>query len=83
MKGENEVLDILEEQQTPQQGYICTFKEMTVTEFIRVHSLKYDARSIGQILKKHGYESKLKKESGQVSRIIRLPYKQWNGNNQK
>ena len=26
MKAECEVLDILEEQQTPEQGYICTFK---------------------------------------------------------
>lgn len=80
MKGECEVLDILEEQRTPQQGYTCTFKEMTVTEFIRIHNLKYDARTIGQVLKKYGYESKLKKEKGIVSRIIRLPFKFWNGN---
>ena len=81
MKSECEVLDILEKQQTPQQGYICTFKEMTVTEFIRIHSLKYDARTVGQVLKKYGYESKLKKEKGKVSRVIKLPFKHWNGNN--
>ena len=80
MKGECEVLDILEEQRIPQQGYTCTFKEMTVTEFIRIHNLKYDTRTIGQVLKKYGYESKLKKEKGIVSRIIRLPFKFWNGN---
>ena len=40
MKGECEVLDILEEQQTPQQGYICIFKEMTITTFIQHNNLK-------------------------------------------
>jgi len=79
MKSECEVLDILEEQQTPEQGYICTFKEMTVTEFIRIHNLKYDARTVGQVLKKYGYESKLKKEKGKVSRVIKLPFKHWDG----
>ena len=81
MKAECEVLDILEEQQTQEQGYICTFKEMTVTEFIRIHNLKYDARTIGQVLKKYGYESKLKKEKGKVSRVIKFPFKHWNGSN--
>ena len=75
MKGENEVLDILEEQQTPQQGYICTFKEMTVLQFIQMHNLKYDAGIIGRILKKYGYESKQKKINGLPTRVIRLPYK--------
>lgn len=81
MKAECEVLDILEEQQTQQQGYICTTKEMTVTEFIRIHNLKYDARTVGQVLKKHGYESKLKRENGKVTRVIKLPFKHRNGNN--
>ncbi|MDE7120923.1 MAG: toprim domain-containing protein [Oscillospiraceae bacterium] len=80
MKGEYEVLDILEEEQTPQQGYICTFKEMTVTEFIRIHNLKYDARTVGQVLKKYGYESKWKKENGKSTRVIKLPYKKYCGN---
>ena len=80
MKAECEVLDILEEQQTPQQDYICTFKEMTVTEFIRIHNLTYVARTVGQVLKKYGYESKLKREKGKVSRVLRLPFKCWNGN---
>ena len=77
MKGECEVLDILEEQQTPEQGYICTFKEMTVLQFIQRHNLKYDARTIGRVLKKYGYESKLMKEKGKVARIIKLPFKYW------
>lgn len=81
MKGECEVLDILEEQQTPQQGYICTFKEMTVLQFIQLHNLKYDARIIGKVLNKYGYESKVKKENGKATRVIKLPVKYWGGNN--
>ncbi len=81
MKGEYEVLDILEEQQTPQQGYICTFKEMTVLQFIQQHNLKYDARTIGRVLKKYGYESKLRKEKGEVARVIKFPFKYWSGTN--
>ena len=81
MKGEYEVLDILEEQQTPEQGYICTFKEMTVLEFIQHHNLRYDARTIGKVLKKYGYESTRKKVNGEKIRLIRLPYKHYQGSN--
>ena len=80
MKAECEVLDILEEQQTLQQGYICTFKEMTVLEFIQRNNLKYDARTIGRVLKKYGYDSQLKRANGKVTRTIKLPYKYWQGN---
>lgn len=81
MKGEYEVLDILEQEQTPQQGYVCTFKEMTVLEFIQHHNLRYDASVIGRVLRKHGYESKQKKINGTPTRVIRLPYKHYQGNN--
>lgn len=81
MKAECEVLDILEEQQTQEQGYICTFKEMTVLQFIQFHNLKYDANVIGKVLKKYGYESQLKRDNGKVTRVIKLPYKHWNNNN--
>lgn len=80
MKAECEVLDILEEQQIPQQGYICIFKEMTITEFIRIHNLKYDARIVGKVLNKYGYEAKQKRIDGERKRIIRLPYKKYVGN---
>ncbi|MDE5619975.1 MAG: toprim domain-containing protein [Ruminococcus sp.] len=80
MKAECEVLDILEEQQTQEQGHICTFKEMTVTEFIKIHNLKYDARTVGQVLKKYGYESKVKRDGAKTTRVIKLPFKHWNGN---
>ena len=79
MKGECEVLDILEKEQTPQQGYICTFKEMTVLDFIELHNLKFDANAVGKVLKKHGYISTKKRVNGTVSRVISLPYKYYNG----
>lgn len=82
MKGEYEVLDILEEQQTPQNGYICTFKEMTVLQFIQIHNLRYDAGIIGKVLKKYGYEPKAKKINGKVMRVIKLPYKYYSNNPQ-
>lgn len=81
MKGEYEVLDILEEQQTQEQGYICTFKEMTVLQFIQLHNLKYDANVVGKVLKKYGYEAKRKKINGETVRIIKLPYKKYNSQN--
>lgn len=80
MKGECEVLDILEEQQTQQQGYICTFKEMTVTHFIQIHNLRYDARTIGKVLKKYGYEYRKKRVNGISSQVMTLPYKYYVGN---
>ncbi|MDE6425474.1 MAG: toprim domain-containing protein [Ruminococcus sp.] len=81
MKAECEVLDILEEQQTQEQGYICTFKEMTVLQFIQLHSLKYDANVVGKVLKKYGYEAKRKKVNGETVRVIKLPYKKYNSPN--
>ena len=81
MKGEFEVLDILEEQQTPQQGYICTFKEMTVLQFIQLHNLRYDVNVIGKVLKKYGYVSKKKYINGVQTRVIEFPYKYFNTNN--
>ncbi len=80
LKGEMEVLDILEEQQMPEKGYTCTTKEMTVLQFIQLHNLKYDANVIGKVLKKYGYESKRKRMNGEMTRVIELPFKQWNGN---
>ncbi len=75
MKSECEVLDILEEQQTQEHGYICTFKEMTVLQFIQLHNLKYDARTVGQVLSKYGYKSQRKKINGTATRVINFPYK--------
>ena len=79
MKAECEVLDVLAEQQTPEQGYICTFKEMTVLEFIQRNNLKYDANVVGKVLKKYSYKSKQKKIKGVPTRVINLPYKYYQG----
>jgi len=75
MKAECEVLDILAEQQTQEQGYICTFKEMTVSSFIQHNNLKYDANIVGKVLKKYGYIPTKKKINGMVMQVIKLPYK--------
>ena len=77
MKAECEVLDILEQEQTQQQGFICTFKEMTVLQFIQKHGLKYDASVVGKVLKKYGYESKKKKINGMPTRVLTLPCKEY------
>ena len=82
MKAECEVLDILEQEQTQQQGFICTFKEMTVLQFIQRHGLKYDASVVGKVLKKYGYESKKKKINGMPTRVLILPCKEYCGGRQ-
>lgn len=51
---------------------------MTVTEFIRIHNLKYDSRTVGQVLKKYGYESKVKRDGTKTTRVINLPFKKYN-----
>jgi len=79
MKAEDEILDILEQEQIPEQDYVCTFKYMTVYQFIQRHNLRYDARIVGKVLKKYGYESKWKKEDGKSYRAIKLPFKYYNG----
>ena len=81
LKGEREVLDILAEQQRQEQGYICTLREMTVTEFIRINGIKYDARTVGKVLKKYGYEPQKKRLNGIPSQVIKLPYKKYQGSN--
>ena len=81
MKGECEVLDVLAEQQTSEQNYICTVKEMTVSAFIQHNNLKYDARTIGRVLKKYGYIPIKKKINGTVMQVINLPYKYYQNPN--
>ena len=81
MKGEMEVLDVLAEQQIPEQNYICTVKEMTVSEFIQHNNLKYDANVIGKILKKYGYEPTKKRINGIVIQVVNLPYKYYQSSN--
>ena len=81
MKGEYEVVDVLAEQQMPEQNHICTFKEMTVSEFIQHNNLKYDARTVGKVLKKYGYIPIKKRINGIVVQVIKLPYKYYQNPN--
>ena len=81
MKGECEVLDVLAEQQTPEQNHICTFKEMTVSAFIQHNNLKYDANIVGKVLKKYGYMPVKKRINGIVTQVIKLPYKYYQNPN--
>ena len=81
MKGEQEVLDTLAEQQTQEKGFACTTKEITVTEFIQHNGLKYDARTVGRVLKKHGYTPVKKRVNGIVTQVVKLPYKYYHKSN--
>lgn len=83
LRAEEEVLDILEEEQRTETGYICTIEPMTVTQFMQRHSSlsRYNAAEIGRILKKHGYESKRKKIAGKIDRYLDLPVKRYNSVN--
>ena len=81
MKGECEVLDVLAEQQTPEQNHICTFKEMTVSAFIQHNNLKYDANIVGKVLKKYGYIPVKRRINGIVTQVIKLPYKYYQNPN--
>lgn len=83
LRAEDEVLDILEEEQRAETGYICTIEPMTVTQFMQRHSSlsRYNAAEVGRILKKHGYKSKRKKVSGKIDRYLDLPIKRYNSTN--
>ena len=80
LRAEDEVLDILDKLQRKENGYICSTKKMTVTEFMRENDLtKFNSAEVGKILKKHGYISKLQKISGKPTRVLDLPIK-YSGN---
>jgi 5S rRNA maturation endonuclease (ribonuclease M5) len=80
LRAEEEVLDILDKLQREEDGYICSTKKMTVTEFMRENDLtKFTSAEIGKILKKHGYISKLQKINGTPTRVLELPVK-YSGN---
>ena len=80
LRAEEEVLDILDKLQREENGYICSTKKMTVTEFMRENDLtKFTSAEIGKILKKHGYISKLQKINGTPTRVLELPVK-YSGN---
>lgn len=83
LKGESDVLDALAEQsgadnKLPNATYIT--KDMTVTEFIQHNDLRFDARQVTKILKKHGYISDKHRVNGVQGRYFKLPYRYFSGN---
>lgn len=83
LRAEDEVLDILEEEQRAETGYTCTIEPMTVTQFMQRHSSlsRYNAREIGKVLKKYGYDSRKIKVNGKSERVLELPIKRYNSAN--
>lgn len=79
LKGEAEVLDVLDEQSREESGYITTEKYMTVTEFKEHNtSLKrYSSAEIGRVLEKYGYKQISIRIKGNSKRVRLLPYKEW------
>lgn len=77
LKGEADVLDALAEQSGAngkKQNCTYTEREMTVTEFIQHNDLRYDARQVTKILKKHGYIPENHRVNGIKGRYFKLPY---------
>ncbi|MBQ7522324.1 MAG: hypothetical protein IJU14_05530, partial [Clostridia bacterium] len=83
LKGEADVLDALAEQsgaddKFPNATYIT--KEMTVSEFIQHNDIRFDARQVTKILKKHGYIAENHRVNGVKGRYFKLPYRFFSGN---
>lgn len=77
LKGEADVLDVLAEESGAngkKPNHIYEEREMTVSEFIRHNELKYDARQVTKILKKHGYIPENHRINGVMGRYFKLPY---------
>lgn len=81
LKGEQEVIDVLDDQMTRDPGSTIYWKEMTTTEFIDKNPVlrKYHAIEIAKVLNKHGYEQ-FKKNIfidgiRTTKKVRRLPYK--------
>lgn len=81
LKGEQEVIDVLAKQSTPEEKYEIEFKDMTVTEFIQYNSNELrglSAVAIGKVLDKLGYPQKKKRINGIPTQVrCNLPCKRW------
>ena len=75
LKGEEEVMDILERLESTNPNYI-EHKLVTVTEFKNLHPElnKYDSRQIGKVLNKLGIQEVQKKVNGHKVRLRQLPF---------
>ena len=85
LKGEQETIDLLNYNLTPEQGFELGTEYITVTNFKAAHSelSRYSSEQIGKVLKKIGYTPIRKKITGSVLTVYKLPYKKWKGNNYK
>lgn len=80
LKGEADVLDALAEESGingKKSNFEYEIKEMTVSEFIAHNSLRYDARQVTKILKKHGYVPESHRVNGIMGRYFKLPYRHY------
>lgn len=87
LKGELEVIDILEQQSREESGYSVEQRYMTVTEFIENNSAlkRYKTQEISKVLDKLGYPMLKKRVEGRSSpsRVRLLPYRRYVNFNQK
>lgn len=80
IKGEDEVLDILDKASRSPQYEL---RDITVSDFIALHDelKRYGSAQIGKVLDKLGYESKSTRINGKRQRVRKLPvYVYANGN---
>ena len=79
LRGELEVIDVLEQQSREESGYAVEQRYMTVTEFIENNSAlkKYKSQEISKVLDKLGYPMIKKRVEGRSapSRVRLLPYR--------
>ena len=74
LKGENEIEDILNADETT--SYQIIMEEMTVTTFKQLYSDElraYTVAQIGKVLDKLGYAAEVKKSGGKTQRLRTLP----------
>ncbi len=86
LKGELEVIDVLEQLSKSDSGYTVEQRAMTVTEFIELNPVlkKYTAQQISKVLDKLGYQMIKKRVEGKasVARVRILPYRKYLNYNQ-
>lgn len=80
LKGENEIEDILNRDNTG--GYSVKWQYMTVTDFKMLYSDElraYSAAQIGKVLDKLGYGTEVKKIDGKTQKLRILPKRTYQG----
>lgn len=80
MKGETEVLDVLDELTREEKGYTLGKKYMTTTEFCKNNPelQRYSSCVIGRVLEKYGYKQATVRVNNKPRKVRLLPYKESN-----